>query len=316
MIFIDSILINVASEKMLIVPIINSFYLFYKLSHIIIYIFITSAIFYLRNINYRFEEKINTYNYELLENIDKLKNTQQQLIQSEKMSAIGSLVSGIAHEINNPLNFISGALELIDEKKRTNNNKYPQNIDIQLDMIKTGYVRVNNIVKSLLSFSFTGSSKLRMSNINELISNTIKFYKPNIPEHIKILKDFKLDKEIYVYQDKLHQIILATIENAIFELLKLEDDEKKLKIETFEDYENSLAIIKITNYGSSIPEDILNRIFEPFYTTKDPDQGTGLGLSIAYNYIKDHSGSIDAINTKDGVELTIALPLKRNDSEV
>ena len=271
LLIMDKLLIYFASDNFEIYDIIKEFYFYYKLSHVLIFLFITSAIHYLRSINIRFEERLNKNNKELLETVRTLKNTRQQLIQSEKMSAVGTLVSGIAHEINNPLNYISGALEILDIDECKNNKQ-----SHSIEMIKKGFYRINNVVKSLLSFSFKGSSKLRLTNINTLINNTLRFYRFKIPEEIKIITKLNLEKDIYIYQDKMHQIILVLIENAIQSLNNNTGEyNKRLIVETKEDSENKLAIISFLNEGSSIPENILSSIFEPFSQPKIPIKAPG-----------------------------------------
>jgi signal transduction histidine kinase len=244
--------------------------------------------------------------------INKLKNTQQYLIQSEKMASLGTLSAGVAHEINNPLNFISGGSHLISEIKEEIENTASDELIDKYDkatiLINEGITRTTNIVKALMNFSLYDKSKLREADIHEIIENTLLFLNYKIPEDITIKKDFQLKSNVPLYIDKIHQVIINIIENAIFELKSVSSKKKVITIFTSQNKNNS--IVEISNNGNQIPEQNLNQVFDPFFTTKDPGQGIGLGLSICYSIITEHKGKISAKNSNSGVSIIIELPLK------
>jgi len=314
--FYDDLLIYFAPEKFIAIDIIEDFYFINKTVNISIFLFLHFAIYYLRKINISFQSEINEYNIELNSKIEELKTAEQHLVQSEKMASLGTLTAGIAHEINNPLNFVSGGLQLISsiENELTNNinDEVKEKFREAVSIVETGLNQADHIISSLRTFSFKGSSKLTKSNFSEIIESTLLFLRSKINGDISIIKDFQLIQEIPVYPDKLHQIILNLIDNAIYILNQLpEDFDKKIYIKTFLEKDNFdiFGVIEILNTGPNIPEENINKLFDPFFTTKEPGKGTGLGLSICYTLINEHNGSIVVNNTKEGVLFKIKIPL-------
>jgi signal transduction histidine kinase len=312
--FYDDLLIYFAPKKFVVIGIIEDFYIINKTVNISIFFFLHFAIYYLRKINISFQNEINEYNIELNNKIEELKTAEQHLVQSEKMASLGTLTAGIAHEINNPLNFISGGLHLINsiENEITDNKIIKGKFKEAVSIIESGLNQANHIISSLKTFSFKGSSKLTKSNFSDIIESTLLFLKSKIDGDISIIKDFQLIQEIPVYPDKLHQVIMNLIDNAIYILNQLpEDFNKKIYIKTFLEKDNFdiFGVIEILNTGPNIPEENINKLFDPFFTTKEPGKGTGLGLSICYTLINEHNGSIVVNNTKDGVLFKIKIPL-------
>jgi two-component system NtrC family sensor kinase len=241
-----------------------------------------------------------------------LETTQQQLVQSEKMASIGTLTAGIAHEINNPLNFISGGLNIVldlhkkldwrgleDEKKR---------IDLATKMAKDGLDRSVDIVKALMTFSHRGGSKKVETDLHEIIDNTLMFLSSKISGDIRIIKHYSLDRRIPVFPEKMHQIVMNILDNAIFAVNNVSSGPKSITITTRQ--RKDKLILTFTNTGPHIKEEHLAQLFDPFFTTKDPGQGTGLGLSICYTLVSEHGGEIQAENTQDGTLFRVSIPLK------
>jgi len=249
-------------------------------------------------------------NNELGSVIDELKATQQHLVQSEKMASLGTLTAGIAHEINNPLNFISGGLSIIEEICRESLGTEERNIEERrsraLKMAFEGLERATGIVKALMTFSRKGPSKKMDTDLNEIIDNTLLFLNSKITKDIEVRKDYRLTVPVPVYPEKMHQVIMNIIDNAIHAVKNLRGSEKLIIISTSS--QDGKAILTIANNGPSINEAILNQLFDPFFTTKDPGEGTGLGLSICYSLISDHKGSIRAENQKGRVAFIIEIP--------
>ena len=241
-----------------------------------------------------------------------LETTQQQLVQSEKMASIGTLTAGIAHEINNPLNFISGGLNIVldlqkkldwtgleDEKKR---------FDLATKMAKDGLDRSVDIVKALMTFSHRGGSKKVETDLHEIIDNTLMFLSSKISEDIKIIKHYNLDRRVPVFPEKMHQIVMNILDNAIFAVNSISSGPKSITITTRK--RKDQLILTFTNTGPHIKEEHLAQLFDPFFTTKDPGQGTGLGLSICYTLVSEHGGDLQAENTPDGTLFRVSIPSK------
>jgi two-component system, NtrC family, sensor kinase len=231
---------------------------------------------------------------------------QQQLIQSEKLSAIGELISGIAHELNNPLTGVMGYSQLLQLRK-----------DLD-DRAKENLLKINNlalrcqkIVQNLLSFARKQKPERTLSDINEILEKTVELRSYELQvNNIEISRalDRNLPKTI-ADAHQLQQVFLNVLTNA--EQAMLEAHGKgHLTIRTRADQQNSRIVVEVTDDGPGIPETYLTRIFDPFFTTKDVGKGTGLGLSLSYGMIKEHGGNIYARSRMgEGSIFFIELPI-------
>jgi len=260
--------------------------------------------------------------------LDDLKQTQTQLVQSEKMASLGQFTAGVAHEINNPINFVKGGsvaltsdfqdlIKLIDMysgkhsdedinalKREIDLDYLLKNIPLTLDDIKTGADRTAKIVEGLRSFSRLDEARKQEVDIHECIDSTLLLISQEDTEHIELVKNYQTDiKPLTCYPGQLNQAFLNIINNAR-DVMK---DGGKLMITTAEN--NGQVIISFKDTGPGIPNDIKDKIFDPFFTTKDVGQGTGLGLSITHGIIENHEGKIE-VNSKEGQgsEFVITLP--------
>jgi len=266
----------------------------------------------LNNHKQNLEKKVQQRTKDLKDSLEELKIAQNHLIQSQKVASLGTLASGVAHEINNPLNFISGGTYMLEDIKqeielnisKESSKKYLDAVNI----ISEGINRSVSIVAALKTFSKKGVPKLEFKEMHLIIDNTLLLLKNDIPDYIEVDKEYGLTKEVPVYPDKIHQVFVNILNNAVFSLSSSNRTEKKITIKTFK--EKNAAVVEVANNGAKIPKENLNQIFDPFFTTKDPDQGKGLGLSISYNYIKEQNGKLSAKNTTDGVCFIIELPLE------
>jgi signal transduction histidine kinase len=265
----------------------------------------------LQNHQQALEKTVNERTEHLHLVIEELKTAQNHLVQSEKMASLGTLVTGVAHEINNPLNFISGGIHIMKEIKpeieKSVSDELKESYSLATNIINEGFDRSVEIVNALMSFSIKGESRKEYLNIHAIIDNTLLFMMSTIPKDIVISKDYALKEPVPVYAEQLHQIFINILNNAVFALNSDRIKEKKILIRTVKNA--GIAVIEIVNSGPEIPEEYLNQIFDPFFTTKDPDKGKGLGLSICYTYINEHKGKISAVNIENGVKFIIELPL-------
>ena len=271
--------------------------------------------------------------------LEKLQATQAQLLQSEKMASLGQLTAGIAHEINNPINFITSNIEalkldfqdinqllellsLLDDdhqqKVIAQLVKYTKEIDINflreeisqlLASIERGAHRTDEIVKSLRNFSRNTTEHFLKANIHEALDATILLVKNNLPEKVFIHKEYGQIPEIYCQVSRLNQVFLNILTNAIYAT----KPSGTISIST--QLLGSQVEITIADTGKGMDAATQSHIFEPFFTTKEVGQGTGLGLSISYSIIKQHNGNITVKSQlNEGTAFHILLPIEQNTS--
>ncbi|NJR22402.1 MAG: PAS domain S-box protein [Richelia sp. CSU_2_1] len=268
--------------------------------------------------------------------INKLRTTQSQLVQNEKMVSLGQLVAGVAHEINNPVSFIHGnlnparnyVLDLLDLIKIYQNYLPDPPIavlnkinEIDLDYVaedlpklfnsmRVGTERIIEIVKSLRNFSRLDESDRKFANIHEGIESSLMILQNRLKSHnsrpaIQIVKDYEKLPKIECFPGQLNQVFMNILINAIDALEerdKLREAEEckifpsTVTIRTYLD-DREIAVISIADNGPGIRESVISRLFDPFFTTKPVGKGTGLGLSISHSIIVDrHGGNLRCIS--------------------
>ena len=309
---------------------------------IIALVIVFSTIGFLLYRNNRQKQKANQTlqekNTQIEQTLSDLKATQKQLIQSEKMASLGELTAGIAHEIQNPLNFVNNfsevTNELVDEMKiefRAGDGFYAFEL---ADQIKENLEKINHhgkradaIVKGMLQHSKSSTGKKEPTDINALCDEYLRlayhgFKAKNNSLDTELKTDFDASiGNINIVPQDIGRVILNLINNAFYAV-----DEKKNAepiTQNAESYEPTVTVstlknngkveIKVEDNGNGIPQKVLDKIFQPFFTTKPTGQGTGLGLSLAYDIVKAHGGEIK-VNAKEneGSEFIIQLPAKES----
>ena len=285
----------------------------------------------------KIENEIRAKNEELEKNLARIKEMHIQLVMSEKMASLGEITAGVAHEIKNPLNFITGTIEplkrdisdllevlekyesviadldLQEAFYEVDNFKSEIEFDFLLseihklmEGISEGSNRTKEIVKSLGSFSHKGDDKFVMHNIHEGIDSTLILLGNKIKNKITIHKEYGDTPEIECLPDRLNQVFMNILSNAIQAI----DENGEIFIKTKS--EGSNVIIQIRDSGKGMTDEVQKRVFEPFYTTKGMEKGTGLGLSISYSIVEQHNGKIDiSSEPSKGTEFIITLPVQQ-----
>jgi signal transduction histidine kinase len=249
---------------------------------------------------------LNKQKQELEKALTELKIAQTQLIQTEKMAALGILTAGVAHEINNPINYIlNGTAAIEDYIKQKSSNEYTE-LRPYFDAINTGISRTTNIIKSLGRYSRSDRLPFTECNIHEIIEDCLTMLYNQYKSRIEIHREYYIGMpKLFLNEGKIHQALLNILDNAI-QAIK---DEGQIAVHTAID--NSYISIIISDTGQGISEESIKHIFDPFFTTKDPGQGTGLGLSITYQIIQEHNGTINCYSkVNEGTKFIITLPVK------
>jgi two-component system, NtrC family, sensor kinase len=270
-----------------------------------------------------------------------LKTTQTQLIHAEKMASLGELTAGIAHEIQNPLNFVNNfsemSVELIEElteERKKEKGERDEDLESELladivqnlEKITHHGKRASSIVKGMLEHSRTSSGIKELTDINALADEYLRLsYHGLRAKNKSFNSDFKTNFEenlpkINVVSQDFGRVILNLINNAFYAVGKREKEGKETG-ESFNPLVNintknidNQIVIKISDNGTGMPEAVKAKIFQPFFTTKPTGEGTGLGLSLAYDIItKGHGGTIDVQSAENqGTEFTITLPIQNS----
>jgi len=254
-------------------------------------------------------EEIKNKNEELKIAMKNLKDTQSKLMQADKMASLGILTAGIAHEINNPLNYIMGSYEGLSNYFHSFGSLNERKTDFFLRSMKEGVDRASEIIKSLNSFSRDNTDYDELCDIHKVIDDCLMILQNRTKNRIAITKNFYPERLLIKGNvGKLHQMFL----NIIFNAIQAIEDIGEIEIVTAS--EEDRIEVKIIDNGCGISEENLMLITDPFFTTKPPGEGTGLGLSITYSIVKDHSGTISFQSEVDvGTTVILCFPLDNTD---
>ena len=292
----------------------------------------------IREQNQELEHKVKERTAELQESNDTLKRTQVQLVQSEKMASIGQLTAGIAHEINNPVNFITSNIaplrrnlgEVVEtinayrsassteeiakvrtEEERAGIQESIDELDGIIASVSEGANRTAEIVRGLRNFSRLDEDDLKPADLNEGLRSTLTVLAPEYRGKVELVLDLGEMPEVECFPGKINQVFMNVMNNAAQATLARVDGRPRVVTVTTSATDHS-ANIRVSDTGVGMSEAIKARIFEPFFTTKAVGEGTGLGLAIVYGIITEHEGSID-VESQPGVgsTFTITLPLRQ-----
>lgn len=284
-------------------------------------------------------EELQNINSTLNVTLTNLKDTQSQLVDAEKMAALGQLTAGIAHEINNPINFVTSNIkpleldikdlkeiieryegidfdgdvkaqieDIEDFKKQIDLHFVNNEITSLLSGISEGAKRTAEIIRSLRNFSRVDETDMKPIDLNEGLQSTLVLVRNNLPDNLTVIKEFGNLPKVECLPGKINQVFMNLVSNAIqaIKSKSIQNEEEFLTIKTW--YQDQEVKISIKDTGIGMTEEVKHRIFEPFFTTKDIGEGTGLGLSIVFSIIEKHKGHIEVFSTfGEGTEFIITL---------
>ncbi|MCB9261059.1 MAG: GHKL domain-containing protein [Flavobacteriales bacterium] len=285
-------------------------------------------------------EELQIINEDLKLTLDNLKSTQGQLVEAEKMASLGHLTAGIAHEINNPINFVSSNVKpirqdladvlsildkynklasekgdselmaIIEEQKKMDIDYSINEMNELLDGIEEGAKRTAEIVTGLKNFSRTDEDEFQQADVNNGLKSTVAILKSEL-NGISVHLELGSIPHIDCFLGKLNQVFMNLIDNAIDAIREKHSKSMEGILTIRSEQKDDWVVIKISDNGSGMPEEVKNSIFDPFFTTKEVGKGTGLGLSISYGIIEKHHGHIFVESEKGkGTTFVIELPIK------
>lgn len=303
----------------------------------------------LANINQQLEIKVEERTAELQETLKELKNSQLQLIRSEKMATLGQMVAGVAHEVNTPLSYVQNNLEIIGQlteqyeelielvqglKAAKTDAATDGKIDklladivrasdeIQEDDLSTelkelikdslfGVEQITEMVLNLRNFARLDESKVKTIDVRECIEASLKIAGNSI-RHQEIFTDFAPTPEIKCSPSQINQVLVNLLNNAAQAM----GEKPNGKIEVRTRADDSHVYIDVSDNGKGMSAEVLNQIFEPFFTTKGAGEGTGLGMAISQQIMEQHNGDIKAVSTEGvGTTFTLTLPIDNDLTE-
>lgn len=301
--------------------IIGLLYGLFLLSHILplpvflaVFMFISSGIIFWQKIKITRLVSLNKQVCEeLKEAQDKIKQTRNMLVKSARMSSVGTLAGGVAHEINNPLIGVLNNVQLIKiimaEKKDFTAGDFKE----LLDIIENSALRCAKVSRALLDFSYSSNNAYKNTNLNDIVEKTASLLAHEVKlNNITINKDLDTTIPLVLADPQmLGQAMFDIIANAQWAIQEKSGKSGGLiTIKTVYEPVSKQVILSISDNGIGVPEENLKKIFEPFFTTKSSKEAAGLGLSIVYDIIREHKGEIEARSKKGaGAEFMIKLPV-------
>jgi len=235
--------------------------------------------------------------------VTKEKELEERAVQSEKLVALGELVAGIAHELNNPLTAVVGYSEILKASAGLDDRALEK-----VDKIYRAALRASKIIRNLLEFARKKSTGFHPHDLNELVDKVLelKDYELRV-DNVRVVKNFSDLPRVTCDATQMEQVILNLVNNAHFAISET-GEEGTITIRTRAD--DAYAYIEISDTGPGIPPELIHKVFEPFFTTKDVGKGTGLGLSIVFSAVKAHGGDIRVVSGEGGgATFVVSIPL-------
>jgi signal transduction histidine kinase len=262
--------------------------------------------------SYNYQRNLAKQNTVLEHTIEQLKETETQLVQTEKLASLGRMSAGIIHEINNPLNFATTGLYTLRNKARLIAPEHKEEYEEILRDVEEGINRVKTIVSDLRSFSHNENEQIEQVEVADLVAASLRFLSHEIKDKVKVEEKFTENQTIWANKNKMINVLVNLVQNAIDALERKEFAAGESPSITIEGrIENGRSLVTVRDNGEGIEPGNMDKIFDPFFTTKDVGEGMGLGLSICYRIVQEYEGQI-RVRSERGKhsEFTLDFPLK------
>ena len=304
---IDNYLIAMSNGEETIIPLVIENRFYYKLIPVFCYLFVNLALGLLFAKLYRYQEI--------------MQKQQNDLIQAEKMASLGTLTAGIAHEMNNPLNFVSGSLNALDTLKEAyvareeeitpEKKEILEKIDRIMETSHEGVKRATEVISDLNLFTRYSPSQRTVLDLSSLVNRTLDQFEKDLPAYISLRRNIPEGAFVEGLEPQLILVlehILGNAQDAIEQQEKAGSESIVVNISSIRRDGILFHKASISNSGPLIPENELKQIYDPFFTSKEAGKGKGLGLSISYMVVRDHNGFIEAQNREGMVSVEVLLP--------
>jgi signal transduction histidine kinase len=261
--------------------------------------------------SHQYQRKLSKQNQVLESTIDQLKDTESQLVQTEKLASLGRMSAGIIHEINNPLNFATTGLFTLRNKGKYVAPEQQEEYREILKDVEDGIKRVKNIVSDLRMFTHPDTESLDQVDVAEVVTSALRFLSNEWKDNVHIEQQLQEHQTIWANKNKLIHVLVNLLQNSVDALKHKAFHNERATIWIESKIENGKTILSVRDNGSGISNEHLDKIFDPFFTTKDVGEGMGLGLSICYRIVHECDGRI-SVRTEPGkfCEFILEFPVK------
>ena len=261
---------------------------------------------------HHYQRRISKQNKDLTTAIEQIKETESQLVHSEKLASLGRMSAGIIHEINNPLNFATTALFTLRKKGKFLPIEQQKDYADILKDVEEGVGRVKTIVSDLRVFTRSDSNDSDQVAVGDVVAAALRFLDREQKADVRMEQEFSPDLTIWVNKNKLIHILANLLQNSLDALKTKTCMDEKPAIRITGREENGMSVLTVRDNGPGIAAEHLNKIYEPFFTTKDVGAGMGLGLSICYRLVEEAQGKI-SVKTEVGkfCEFTLEFPARK-----
>jgi C4-dicarboxylate-specific signal transduction histidine kinase len=261
--------------------------------------------------SHQYQRKVSKQNQVLETTIEQLKDTETQLVQTEKLASLGRMSAGIIHEINNPLNFATTGLYTLRNKGKYLAAEQQEEYQEVLKDVEDGIKRVRNIVSDLRMFTHPDTESRDQVEISEVVTASLRFLSNEWKDKVQIEQHLPEHQTVWANKNKLIHVLVNLFQNSLDALRRKTFENEKPTIWIEGRVEESRTLLVLRDNGTGIAAEHLDKIFDPFYTTKDVGEGMGLGLAICYRIVLECEGRI-TVRTEPGkfCEFTLEFPLK------